>query len=325
MNIPGKLLLASAALACIPALSSATDTSWPEKPIRFVVPYPPGGPTDLMARLIAEPLAQKLGTAVVVENKAGASGNIGSTDVAKTKPDGYTILLAASGNMSVNQALFKSLSYDPIKDLDSIIQISRFPLVLEVKSDSPVKSVADYIAYAKANPGKVTFGSAGNGTPQHLGGELFKSVTQTDMQHVPYRGAGPALTDLMGGHIFSMFDILGSSMQYIRNGNFQPLAVTTAKRSSQLPDVPTMQEQGIDGFDYFAWHGIVTTAGTPKPVIEKYNTALNEIFADPEFAKRWEEIGSDVVGGTPEEFDALVLSEAERLGGIIRNLGIQLD
>lgn len=325
MNIPGKLLLASAALACIPALSSAADTSWPEKPIRFVVPYPPGGPTDLMARLIAEPLAQKLGTAVVVENKAGASGNIGSTDVARAKPDGYTILLAASGNMSVNQALFKSLSYDPIKDLDSIIQISRFPLVLEVKSDSPVKSVADYIAYAKANPGKVTFGSAGNGTPQHLGGELFKSVTQTDMQHVPYRGAGPALTDLMGGHIFSMFDILGSSMQYIRNGNFQPLAVTTAKRSSQLPDVPTMQEQGIDGFDYFAWHGIVTTAGTPKPVIEKYNTALNEIFADPEFAKRWEEIGSDVVGGTPEEFDALVLSEAERLGGIIRNLGIQLD
>ena len=326
MQIPGKLLLAATTLACLPVLSSAAnESSWPQNPIRFVVPFPPGGPTDLMARLIAEPLSQKLGTAVVVENKAGASGNIGSADVARAKPDGYTILLAASGNMAVNQTLFKSLPYDPIKDLASIIQISRFPLVLEVKSDSPVKSVADYIAYANANPGQVTFGSAGNGSPQHLGGELFKSVTKANIQHVPYRGAGPALTDLMGGHIFSMFDILGSSMQYIRNGSFQPLAVTTAKRSPQLPDVPTMQEQGIDGFDYFAWHGIVTTAGTPQPIIEKYNTALNEIFADPEFAKRWEDIGSEVVGGPPEQFDELVRSEAERLGALISSLGIQLD
>jgi len=308
----------------VPGIALAAD-AWPIQPIRFVVPYPPGGPTDLMARLIAEPLAQKLGTTVVVENRAGASGNIGSAHVAQAKPDGYTILLAASGNMSVNQTLFKNLQYDPIKDFASIIQISKFPLVLEVKSSTPIKTVQDYINYAKANPGKVTFGSAGNGSPQHLGGELFKTITQAPIQHIPYKGAGPALTDLMGGHIFSMFDILGSSMQYINNKEFHPIAVTTATRSKQLPDVPTMQEAGIKDFDYYAWHGIVTTAGTPDAVIKKYNTALNEVFQDPEFAKRWEGIGSEVVGGTPEQFTKLVHSEAERLGGLVRELGVQLD
>ncbi|HLT99854.1 MAG TPA: tripartite tricarboxylate transporter substrate binding protein [Burkholderiaceae bacterium] len=308
-----------------PALAADAPENWPTQPIKFVVPFPPGGPTDLMARLISEPLAKKLGTNVVVENRAGASGNIGSATVAQAKPDGYTILLAASGNMSVNQTLFKNLQYDPIKDFASIIQISRFPLVLEVKSSTPIKSVQEYIDHAKAKPGEVTFGSAGNGSPQHLGGELFKKVTGAPIQHVPYKGAGPALTDMMGGHIFSMFDILGSSMQYIARGDFRPLAVTTAKRSQQLPDVPTMQEAGVDGFDYYAWHGIVTTAGTPEAIIKKYNTALNEIFADPEFAARWEGIGSEVVGGSPEQFDQLVRSEAERLGELVRSLGVQLD
>lgn len=317
------LLLATCAGLGFSAAHAADD--WPKQPIRFVVPFPPGGPTDLMARLISEPLSKKLGTNVVVENRAGASGNIGSASVAQAKPDGYTILLAASGNMSVNQTLFKNLQYDPIKDFASIIQISRFPLVLEVKSSTPVDSVKAYIDHAKANPNTVTFGSAGNGSPQHLGGELFKTVTGAPIQHVPYKGAGPALTDMMGGHIFSMFDILGSSMQYIARGDFRPLAVTTAQRSKQLPDVPTMQEAGIADFEYYAWHGIVTTAGTPAAVIQKYNTALNEIFSDPEFAARWENIGSDVVGGTPEQFDNLVKSEAQRLGDLVRNLVIQLD
>lgn len=311
-------------LLIAPVLSVAAQ-SWPTEPIRFVVPFPPGGPTDLMARLIAEPLSKKLGTSVVVENKAGASGNIGSLDVAKSKPNGYTILLAASGNMAVNQTLFKNLAYDPIKDFSSIIQISKFPLVLEVKSTTPVKTVQEYIAYAKANEGKATFGSAGNGSPQHLGGELFKTVTQAPIQHIPYKGAGPAINDMMGGHIFSMFDILGSSMQFIKNKDFYPIAVTTAKRSQQLPDVPTMQESGIKDFDYYAWHGIVAAAGTPADIIAKYNTALNEIFQDPEFAKRWEDIGSEVVGGTPEQFTSLVNSEAQRLGKLVKDLGIQID
>jgi tripartite-type tricarboxylate transporter receptor subunit TctC len=313
-----------ATLMAAPLAATAAD-NWPSQPIRFIVPFPPGGPTDLMARMISEPLAQKLGTTVVVENRAGASGNIGSAFVAKAHPDGYTILLAASGNMAVNQTLFKNLQYDPIKDFASIIQISKFPLVLEVKSDSKVKTVGDYVAYAKANPDIVTFGSAGNGSPQHLGGELFKKVTGAPLQHIPYKGAGPAITDMLGGHIYSMFDILGSSMQYIKNGDFRALAVTTATRSKQLPDVPTMQEAGLKDFEYYAWHGIVAPAGTPADIIAKYNKALNEIFQDPEFAKRWQAIGSEVVGGPPEQFTKLVNSEAERLGAIVKELGIQLD
>ncbi|KAA0892950.1 tripartite tricarboxylate transporter substrate binding protein [Pusillimonas sp. ANT_WB101] len=308
----------------LPTVTQASD-AWPNQSIRFIVPYPPGGPTDLMARLIAEPLSKKLGVNVIVENKAGASGNIGSAEVAKSKPNGNTILLAASGNMSVNQTLFKNLQYDPIKDFAPIIQISKFPLVLEVSEKNTITSVQEYIDFSKANPESVTFGSAGNGSPQHLGGELFKKVTGASLQHVPYKGAGPALTDLMGGHITSMFDILGSSMQHIQGGVFRPLAVTTAKRSAQLPNVPTMQESGVDGFDYYAWHGIVAAAGTPEPIIVKYNTALNEIFQDPEFAKKWEGIGSEVVGGTPEQFMQLVVSEADRLGVLVKELNIQLD
>ncbi|MEI2418357.1 tripartite tricarboxylate transporter substrate binding protein [Orrella sp. JC864] len=315
--------LCAASLLAAPAAQASQD--WPRQPIQFIVPFPPGGPTDLMARLIAEPLGKKLGTTVVVENRAGASGNIGSAQVARAKPDGYTLLLAASGNMSVNQVLFSNLPYDPIKDFAPIIQISRFPLVLEVKADTPVDSVQAYIEHARAHPGKVTFGSAGNGSPQHLGGELFKSVTGAPIDHVPYKGAGPALNDLIGGHIFSMFDILGSSMQHIQNGSLKPLAVTTARRSAQLPDVPTMQEAGIADFDYYAWHGIVTTAGTPESIVQRYNAALNEIFQDPEFARRWQAIGSDVVGGPPGQFADLVASEAERLGGLVRSLGVKLD
>lgn len=317
-------MLGTVGVLATPLVAQAAE-NWPNQPIRFVVPFPPGGPTDLMARMLSEPLAQKLGTTVVVENRAGASGNIGSAFVAKSQPDGNTILLAASGNMSVNQTLFKNLQYDPIKDFASIIQISRFPLVLEVKSDSPVKTVNDYIAHAKANPDIVTFGSAGNGSPQHLGGELFKKVSGAPLQHIPYKGAGPALSDMLGGHIYSMFDILGSSMQYIKNGDFRALAVTTATRSKQLPDVPTMQEAGLKDFEYFAWHGIVAPAGTPDTIIAKYNTALNEIFQDPEFAKRWEAIGSEVVGGPPEQFTKLVNTGAERLGAIVKELGVQLD
>ncbi|KDD93226.1 tripartite tricarboxylate transporter family receptor [Bordetella bronchiseptica MBORD762] len=312
-------------LLAAPVAPALAADNWPSQPIRFVVPFPPGGPTDLMARLISEPLSKKLGTSVIVENKAGAAGNVGSAQVAKSAPDGYTILLAASGNMSVNQTLFKSLPYDPIKDFASIIQISRFPLVLEVNPESGIKTVAEYIAYTKANPGKATFGSAGNGSPQHLGGELFKTLTQTPLQHIPYKGAGPALNDLIGGQILSMFDILGSSSQHINSKRLTPIAITTKARSPLLPDVPTIDESGLPGFDYYAWHGIVAPAGTPPEVIARYNTALNEIFADPAFRTRWEAIGSDVVGGTPAQFDTLVRSEAERLGGLVRQLGVQLD
>jgi tripartite-type tricarboxylate transporter receptor subunit TctC len=324
MKYTGRSLLLGIALAVLPALGSAAD-KWPEQPIRFVVPYPPGGPTDLMARLIADPLSKKLGTTVVVENKPGAAGNIGCAFVAESKPDGYTILLAASGPMAVNPTLFKKLSYDPQKDFASIIQISKFPLVLEVNPKSGIKSAQEFLAYAKANPDKVTFGSASDGTPQHLAGALVNKEMGLKMQHIPYKGAGPALNDLMGGHIFSMFDILGSSIQFIKGDKLTALAVTTAKRSPLLPNVPTLAESGVKGFDFYAWHGIVAPAGTPDNIIKKYNVAINEIFQEPDFKKRWEDIGSEVVGGTPEKFSDLIKSESTRLGAIVKEAGVQLD
>lgn len=306
-------------------LAVLAQDAWPSKAISFVVPYPPGGPTDLMARLIAKPLSDRLKVPVVVENKAGASGNIGTSQVVKAKPDGHTILLAASGNLSANQFLYKKLGFDPIKDLAPVIQISRFPLVLEVSEKSEIRNFQDYVKFAKNPANRVTFGSASNGSPQHLGGELFKSVAKIDISHVPYKGAGPALIDLMGGQITSMFDIMGSSMQHIKSGKLRPLAVTTKNRSAMLPEVPSISELGYPEFEYYAWHGISTTAGTPKPIIDRMNAELRNIFADKEFQAKWLEIGSDVVAGTPEQFDQFIRSEAGKMDLLIRDLNVQLD
>lgn len=311
--------------ALLVPLAAAAQDAWPSKPITFVVPYPPGGPTDLMARLIAPPLSKKLNVPVIVDNRAGASGNIGTSQVVKAKPDGYTILLAASGNLSANQYLYNKLGFDPVKNLAPVIQISKFPLVLEVSEKSPLKSFQDYVQYAKNPDNRVTFGSASNGSPQHLGGELFKVTAKIDISHVPYKGAGPALVDLMGGQITSMFDILGSSMQHIKSGKLRPLAVTTKNRSAMLPDVPSIAEMGYSDFEYYAWHGISTTAGTPKPIVNRLNTELRSIFADPAFKEKWLEIGSEVVAGTPEQFDAVIQSEARKMESLIKNLNIQLD
>jgi len=318
-----KKALAIAALAL--PLAAAAQDAWPSKAITFVVPYPPGGPTDLMARLIAKPLSERLKVPVVVENKAGASGNIGTGQVVRAKPDGYTILLAASGNLSANQFLYNKLGFDPVKDLAPVMQISKFPLVLEVSEKSPITSFKDYVEYARKPENRVTFGSASNGSPQHLGGELFKAMAKIDISHVPYKGAGPAIVDLMGGQITSMFDILGSSMQHIKSGKLRPLAVTTKARSAMLPQVPSISELGYPDFEYYAWHGISTTAGTPRPVIERLNTELRGIFGDEAFKAKWLEIGSEIVAGAPEQFDAVIKSEARKMQDLIRSLNIQLD
>ena len=306
-------------------LVAMAQGAWPERPITFVVPYPPGGPTDLMARLIAQPLSKRLNVPVVVENKAGASGNIGTGQVARAKPDGYTILLAASGNLSANQYLYKRLGFDPIKELAPVVQISKFPLVLEVSEKSPIKSFREYVDYAKKPENRVTFGSASNGSPQHLGGELFKSTAKVEIAHIPYKGAGPAIVDLMGGQITSMFDILGSSMQHIKSGKLRPLAVTTKTRTPLLPDVPSISESGYPGFEYYAWHGISTTAGTPKPIVDRLNSEIRAIFQEPAFKEKWLEIGSEVVAGTPEQFGEFIQGEARKMEGLIKTLNVQLD
>ncbi|MET0856766.1 MAG: tripartite tricarboxylate transporter substrate binding protein [Telluria sp.] len=318
-----KAILASMLMAQVFTVSAADV--YPSKPIKFIVPYPPGGPTDAMARLIQAPLQAKLNTPVVIDNRGGAGGNIGTGMVAKSPADGYTILLAASGPMAVNKTLYKTISFDPEKDFAPIIQISAFPLVLEVHPSVTVTTVKQFIAMARDKPETLSFASAGNGTPQHLAGELFNTAIGAKLQHVPYKGAGPALNDVIGGHVKVMFDILGSSVQYIKTGKLRAIAVTTATRSPTLPDVPTLAEAGVPGYDVTGWHGIVVPAGTPKPIIARLNQALNDIFADPTFKQKWEELGTPVVGGTPEAFGALMRSESVKLGKVVKDAGVTVD
>ena len=316
---------ALSSLAWLPAASQAQD-AYPSKTIRFVVPYPPGGPTGVVARLLSVELQSKLGVSVIVDNKGGAGGNLGSADVAKQAPaDGHTLLLAASGPMAVNSTLYKSMPFNPLTDLAPVIQISSFPLVLEVNPKIGVKTVKELITYAKANQKDLSFASAGNGTPQHLAGELFNTQMGINIAHIPYRGAGPALNDLLGGQVNVMFDILGSSLQYIQAGKLTALAVTSAKRSPQLPNVPTMAEAGVPGYEFTGWHGIAVRAGTPAPIIEKLNSTLNTIFKEPEFRKKWEAIGTPVVGGTAAQFGDLIKKDTVRLGKVVKDAGVTLD
>ena len=323
-SIARRTLLA-AGLACVAGLAQA-QAAYPNGPIHFVVPYPPGGPTDLMARMLQPELQNRLGVPVLVENKGGAGGNVGSGEVARQLPaDGQTVLLASSGPMSVNQTLFKSMTFNPLTDLAPVIQISSFPLVLEVHPSLGVKSLGELMAMAKTNPAALNYASAGNGTPQHLAGELFAKATGSKLSHVPYRGAGPALNDLLGGQVKVMFDVIGSSLQHINAGKLIPLAVTSSIRSPALPQVPTMAEAGMPGFEITAWHGIAVRSGTPKPIIDKLNATFNAILKDPEFRKKWEAIGTPAIGGTPEDFGRLISSEAVRLGKLVRDAGVTAD
>ena len=319
-------LIAASAMTAGVATSASAQTEYPNRTIRFLVPYPPGGPTDLMARLLQPELQTRLGATVIVENKAGAGGNLGTAEVARQAPaDGYTLLLAASGPMAVNPTLFKSLPFDPQADLAPVIQISSFPLVLEVHPSVSARTLKEFMAQAKANPAGFSYASAGNGTPQHLAGEIYSRVSGVDLTHIPYRGAGPALVDLVGGHVKVMFDIIASSQQHIAAGKLIPIAITASKRSSNLPDVPTMAEAGLPNFEITAWHGIAVRSGTPAPVIAKLNSVLNQIFKEPAFRKKWEQLGTPAVGGTPDEFAALIRSESVRLGRIIRESGVTPD
>ena len=314
------------ALAAWSPLASHAQEAYPSKAIRFVVPYPPGGPTDLMARLLQTELQTRLGVTVVVDNKGGAGGNVGSADVAKHAPaDGHTLLLAASGPMAVNSTLYKSMPFNPQTDLAPVIQISSFPLVLEVHPKLGVNTVKEFVALAKSKKTELSFASAGNGTPQHLAGEMFNTQMEINVAHIPYRGAGPALNDLLGGQVNVMFDVLGSSLPYIQAGKLTALAVTSAKRSPALPNVPTMAEAGVPGYEFTGWHGIAVRAGTPPAVIDKLNQTFNAIFNNPDFHKKWEALGTPVVGGTAAQFGELIKRDTVRLGKVVKDAGVTLD
>lgn len=319
--------LAAATLAALTLLGApglAGAQAFPAKPIRLIVPYPPGGPTDVLLRIIAGPLGERLGQSVVIDNKPGASGMVGADMVAKASADGYTLLGNASIHV-INPSLYAKTAYDAIKDFAPVSLVADVPLVLVVNPAQPVASVKELIALAKAKPGALAFASSGNAAAPHLAGEAFKIATGTDMLHVPYKGSGPALTDLMGGQVQLMFDSLPSSMPFIQGGKLRALAVTTALRSSALPNLPTVAESGVPGYDMSTWYGVWAPAGTPREVVARLGREIAAVVQLPAVRDRLLALGAEPVGNSPEEFSAFNRSELAKWARIVKQSGAKVD
>lgn len=305
--------------------TSALAQAYPTKPVTIIVPFAAGGTTDILARIIGQALTAELGQSVVVDNRAGAGGNIGGQAAAKAAPDGHTLFMGTVGTHAINASLYKKMPFDPVKDFAPLTRVANVPNLLVANPAQPYKSVKDLIAYAKANPGKVNFGSSGNGSSIHLSGELFKSLAKVDMQHVPYKGSAPAVTDLLGNQIDIMFDNMPSAIQHVRSGKLAPLAVTTAKRSPELPNVPTIAEAGVPGYEATSWFGMFAPAGTPAPVLAKLNAAIVKVLAQPDVKKKINEQGAEVYSETPEQFAAFIQAESVKWGKVVKESGASLD
>jgi len=319
------LVLALTAAVALLAAAPAAAQNYPTKPVKFVTPYPPGGTTDILARLVGTKLQQTLGQPFLVESKAGAGGNVGTDMVAKSPPDGYTILMGASGPLAINVSLFKSLPYNPLTDLAPVVQVASVPLVLVVHQSFPAKNVKELIALLKAKPDGYSYASAGNGTPQHLSAELFKQLTGTKMVHVPYKGSGPAINDLIGGQIPIAFESLIPILPQLKGGKVRALAVTSLKPSALLPDVPTLDASGVKGYESIAWYGVVAPGKTPRPIVDKLNAEMVKALKDPEVKQRLAEMGSAEVAGTPEQFGALIKSEIAKWAPVVKASGATVD
>jgi len=311
------------ALLAFASLARAED--YPSKPIRFVVPYPAGGPLDTVARLLGQKVSESLKQPVIVDNRPGAGGNIGADFVAKSAPDGYTILMGAVATHAINPTLYGHIPYDPVADFIPITQVASTPNVLVVNPSVPAKDVREFVAYAKANPGKLNFGSGSTGSAGHLAGELFKTMAGVDMTHVPYKGAGPAMQDLVAGQIQLMFDNLASSLGQIRAGKVRPLAVTTAKRTSLAPELPTIAESGLPGFDINTWFGVFAPARTPQPVVDRLYTEFTRALAMPDVRQKMVDLGAEPVGNKPAEFAAYIRSEKDKYARVIKASGAKVD
>ncbi|MBB3595528.1 tripartite-type tricarboxylate transporter receptor subunit TctC [Rhizobium sp. BK529] len=305
--------------------TAALAESFPDRSITMVVPFAAGGSTDVVARIVAQKMSEDLGQQVIVQNVAGAGGNLGAGNVARAEPDGYTILMGTVATHALNPLILKSTPYDAEKDFAPISLLVIVPNVLVVNPELPVKNVQELIALLKANPDKYSYASSGNGTPLHLSGELFKSMAGVDMQHIPYKGAGPALNDVIGNQVPIMFDNLPSSSSHIKAGTLRALAVTTAKRAPSFPDIPTVAESGIPGYETYTWNALFAPANTPADVVSRLNASANKALTDPAVAERMKEFSATIVGSTPEELSAHVKAELAKWKPVVDGAHIQME
>ncbi|MEK6594337.1 MAG: tripartite tricarboxylate transporter substrate binding protein [Pseudomonadota bacterium] len=319
-----KKILLMLALAAMAAPACAAE-QFPTRPIRFIVPYAPGGNVDISARIIAAPLGEILGQTIVVDNRPGAGGNLGASLVAKATPDGYTLLVGSSGPLSVNPVIFKNLPYDSLKDFAPISTVQAVPLVVLASPKAGFNSIADVVAAAKARPGKVTMASAGAGTTNHFAIELLASMANIKVLHVPYKGSGPALSELLGGQVETMVDQLAASIGYVKDGRLKVLAVTTTQRASALPNTPTLDELGYKGYQAATLLGLLAPAGTPKPVIARLNAAVRKIMDNAAVSERFRGLGANPGASSPEEFSARIRDELRQWQDLAKKLNLKFE
>ncbi len=306
-------------------LSTGSEQAYPTKPVRFVIAFSPGGPSDILTRLVGTKLSEAMGQPFVFENRPGAGGNIAGEFVAKAPPDGYTLLMGNNSILATNASLYKKMNFDPVKELAPVALLASQPNILVVHPSLPVKSVKDLVALAKSRPGQLNYASSGSGAAAHLAAELFKSSTGVSMVHIPYRGAGPALADMLAGQCQVMFATALSVQPHIKSGRLRPLAVTTARRSATFPDLPTVAETGVKGFEATTWHGVVVTAGTPQAVIDRLNAEINKILKMPDMRERLRNQGAEIIGGTPQQFAAYIQAEIPKWAKVIKDSGATAD
>ena len=316
---------AAVALVAAPGIAQTPASNWSNKPIRYIVPFAPGGTTDILARTIGEKLGAALGQPIVVENKPGQGGSIGVAELARAAPDGYTIGGGTISSHAINATLYDKLSYDPVTSFAPITMYATQPNVLLVHPSVPAKNVREFIALLKASPNKYSFGSAGNGTSQHISGELFKAMAGVSMQHIPYRGSGQMMPELLGGTLTVAFDNIATAMPHVNAGKLRALAVTSVTRSVVAPDVPTMAEAGLAGYDISSWQAVFAPAGTPAPIVERLYTEIARILKTPDIQKRLTDLGLNISEMTPAQLSALIKSDVPRLGKIVKDTGARAD
>jgi len=320
-----QAMLGVGGLAVLASRPAQAQTAYPSRNIKMIVPYPPGGTTDLLGRLIADQIKGGLNAVVVVENKPGAGTTLGAEQVARSEPDGYTLLMATSTTLAINKTLYKKLPYDPVKDFAPVALVAGVPFALIINPTLPAQTLKEFIAYAKANPG-LAYGSAGNGSPQHLGAEMLKSAANIDIRHVPYRGSIPAMLDVIAGHIPFMVVDLQPALQQIKEGKVRVLGVTTPKRVAAAPDIPTIAEGGLPGYELVAWQGVVAPAGTPRPVVDTLAAQIAKLLSDPATRERFTAIAIEPLpGSTPDSFAAYIKTEVDRWADIVKKSGAEAE